>query len=107
MNEGVWDRILRALSDRRRRQILVALGERSPPAEVDIDAFEPLNRVDQDTDRVRTELVHNHLPLLEDLDYIRWNEATWTVTKGPAWDELEPVLNLVQENRADLPDGWT
>lgn len=42
------------------------------------------------------ELVHVHLPLLEDADLIEWDRESRTIARGPNYDELEPVIELLE-----------
>jgi len=60
-----WETALDALADPYRRQLLVALLEHNPQ---DGDDTNPLNvtRMAGEPDVLETELIHNHLPKLED-----------------------------------------
>lgn len=55
---------------------------------------------------LQTELVHNHLPKLESLGYVRWDRETGEVSKGPNWGEIEPLLRLLRDHEGELPDDW-
>ena len=48
------------------------------------------------------ELHHVHLPKLEEAGLIDWNRATDEITRGPQFDEIEPLLSVLAENRAEL-----
>lgn len=52
------------------------------------------------------EMFHNHLPKLEELGYITWDRESGTISKGGNWDEVEPLLRLLQEHQDELPDDW-
>lgn len=102
MDDGRWDRILSALTSRHRRQLLVALY--SPGDDGDVD---PLQTVDSsNTDRLETPLVHTHLPKLEESGFISWDTDRGMISEGPDWDEIAPLIELIESNRDDLPDGW-
>jgi len=49
---------------------------------------------------------HLHLPTLEEAGFIRWDRENDRVTKGPRFEEVEPLLHRLREVREDLPDGW-
>lgn len=45
-----------------------------------------------------------HIPTLADDRFIEWNRDDHVVTKGPRFDELAPVLELIDESRNDRPE---
>jgi hypothetical protein len=47
---------------------------------------------------------HVHLPKLADHGFIDWDQDTQRVTKGPQFDEIEPLLTVLSENQDVLPD---
>jgi hypothetical protein len=53
-----------------------------------------------------TSLYHVHLPELAQAGYIEWDRDDGTVRRGPANDEVAPVLELLGEHHERLPDGW-
>jgi len=57
-------------------------------------------------DRRRIEMVHNHLPKLDGMDIVRWDREPEDLSKGPKWDDIEPLLRWMAENRDELPEGW-
>ena len=48
------------------------------------------------------ELHHVHLPKLEEAGLVDWNRATDEIARGPQFDEIEPLLSVLAENRAEL-----
>jgi len=100
-----FDKMLSALSSPYRRELLVALTDHNPQDDDDLD---PLELLDDDTqaDVFEMELVHNHLPKLEEMGYINWDRDTGQISKGPNWDEIAPLLSLIHNHRDELPDGW-
>jgi hypothetical protein len=103
--EGTFDELLGVLSNPYRRQLLIALLEHNPQDDSNRD---PLDIVTPEggPDVLNTELVHHHLPKLEDMGYISWNRDTNEISKGPKWDEIAPLLELIHTHRDELPDGW-
>lgn len=99
------DRVFEALSDPYRRQLLVALLDHNPQDDHDRD---PLNIVadEVEPETREIEVVHRHLPKLEEMGFVRWNQETNEISKGPRWDEIEPLLTLIHNHRDELPDGW-
>ena len=54
-----------------------------------------------DKELIRMHLVH--IPTLADDRFIEWNRDDHVVTKGPRFDELVPVLELIDELRDGRP----
>lgn len=93
-----------ALADRQRRKLLVALLEHNPQddspvaitdAESDADALGRLVSMD-----------HVHLPKLVDYGFIEWNQERHEVIKGPKFDEIRPLLELLDGHEDELPEHW-
>jgi hypothetical protein len=99
-----FDEMLDALADVQRRKLLVALLEHNPqgdaPAAVagsrgESDALERLVRMD-----------HVHLPKLAEYGFIDWDQEANEVAKGPNFDEIRPLLELLADHDDDLPPDW-
>lgn len=87
------DAQLDALSDGRRRRLLFALLESE-------DGTERLTPIADGGDpgpdeEFRLSMKHVHLPKLVDLGYVDWDREAETVTRGPRFDELRPLLKLL------------
>ncbi|WP_115862923.1 DUF7344 domain-containing protein [Halorussus litoreus] len=102
------DEQFEALAHVERRRLLVALFRGGP------DGTVPSERVVLEVeswagDREAASLValrHRHLPKLEDLGFIEWNQQDRLVTEGPQFGEVEPMLALLDGNRDELPPDW-
>ena len=105
-----FDGAVEALGHRYRRRLLIALLEHNPQDDEDAqDAERALGTVsgaDADEKLIETELVHTHLPKLAELGYIRWDRAEGTISKGPEWDEIKPLIELLNDHADELPEGW-
>lgn len=99
------DALFEALSNPYRRQLLVALLDHNPQ---DDDDRDPLNIVSDDIEPavLETELLHRHLPKLEQMGFINWNQESNEISKGSDWIEIEPLLTLIENHQNELPDGW-
>lgn len=49
------------------------------------------------------QLYHTHLPKLEAEDVIEWDRDTQIVSRGPAFEEIEPALRMLATNATTLP----
>ncbi|GAA0235854.1 hypothetical protein GCM10009000_059130 [Halobacterium noricense] len=47
---------------------------------------------------------HVHLPKLADHGFIDWDQDAQRVTRGPRFDEIEPLLTVLGENQDVLAD---
>lgn len=99
-----FDDMVDALADIQRRKLLIALLDHNPQddspvviadSEDESDAIERLVKMD-----------HVHLPKLVEYGFIEWNEETHEVSKGPNFDEIRPLLELLNDHEDELPDDW-
>lgn len=95
------DSILYLLSNRHRRLILFALRPGENKTESDL-----LFRGPDETEEIEMDLVHNHLPKLEEAGYIEWDREAGEVSKGPRYEEIEPLLDLIESHADELPPDW-
>jgi hypothetical protein len=105
--ESVFDDGLDAIANPKRRRLLIALLEHNP---IDEEDDVPVVIVDTDADAEIVELLvemrHTHLPKLEEYGFIRWNRDSHEVVKGPRFDEIRPLLQLLADHEDELPSGW-
>lgn len=104
-NDVPFDAMFDALSRRPRRRILESLRTRNPRTS---DEFEELSYWPEgtDEDEITLQLHHRHLPSLEDAGFIDRNQETDTIVKGPRFDEIRPLLELMADHEEELPDDW-
>ncbi len=96
-----FDRIAEALRDQTRRQLLVELLDHNPVARPTSEAE---NETRENEER-EIQLIHNHLPRLDAMGYIVWDRSQENIIKGPNWNEIEPVVRLLSDNRERLPNN--
>ena len=96
------DAQLDALGHADRRTVLRALlrADRRDETPVEID------RLTAGDGNRGIQLHHVHLPKLEDLGFVRANRDRGHVTVGPSFEEIEPWLEFLDENRDELPTDW-
>lgn len=98
------DRILTALQDDRRRYLLYHLREEDPTTLDDaarhVAAWDhdcdPADVPDDVHDRVRAELYHTHLPKLDDMSTIDYDERTGAIRLHDPADRLDDFLDLTR-----------
>jgi|AntRauTorcE11898_2_1112593.scaffolds.fasta_scaffold00314_1 hypothetical protein len=98
------DACLTLLSNAHRRAVMLSIYDRGSD-DADPFAVEEIVTGSIPT-RVEVALNHTHLPKLEDHDVIRWDREEGTVAPGPAFEEIEPFIDGLEDNRKRLPDDW-
>jgi len=83
------DDYLRLLADERKRRLLRSLLD----ADGDPVALSP------DDPHERARLHHIHLPKLADAGLIDWDRRDHLVVRGPAFDEVVPLLEAIADYR--------
>lgn len=98
------DDALDALADVQRRKLLMGLLNHNPQDD------ESVKIADSETDAAALErmieMKHVHLPKLENYGFIEWDRDRNEVSKGPAFEEIRPLLELLADHDDDLPEDW-
>lgn len=114
----VNDNAFKAMADPQRRSLLVELHDDGPlrvpeltgvsrelsaANEAFLDEYlsGSVEVADADEDLVRMHLVH--LPTLAEDGFVEWDSESNVVKKGPRFDEVRPLLDLVDYRRVDHP----
>jgi hypothetical protein len=96
------DTAFELLADSYRRRLLLGLLTADQETEVSVRDI-----VEQETlEALRTRMRHSHLPKLEAAGVIRWDREANAVTRGPNFEQLRPLLQLMDRHAAELPEGW-
>jgi hypothetical protein len=96
--EDIFD----VLSNVHRRNLLIPLLESTTREEIAVG----LDESEQDTTDSLIRMKHVHFPKLAAYGIIEWNKQTDNVSKGPAFDEIKPLLELLGVHEDELPDDW-
>jgi len=98
-----FDTHLDALGHVDRRRLLLALlhaEEASLPIELDQLEYETAES------DVLASFHHSHLPNLENRGFVEASPDHHAVTRGPRFEEIKPLLELLDTHRDWLPPGW-
>ncbi|WP_423747175.1 hypothetical protein V5735_21335 (plasmid) [Haladaptatus sp. SPP-AMP-3] len=94
------DTFFEILANTSRRQLLFSLLERDrldddhPYVPTDVNSTDDRERLSS------LRMRHVHLPMLSAADVIEWDHESRTVWRGPRFDDIRPLVQMVQE-RAD------
>lgn len=99
------DELFDALANVHRRRVLVELLAHNPQRDT-VRVPEDVRDEEKALETLQEELYHTHLPKLEQAGFIRWNRETQQVMKGPRFDEIRPLLELMCDHADELPDDW-
>lgn len=98
------DELFHLLSHSHRRRILTRLNASNSQEK---DEFELTELVDGDEfDDEKFSLIHNHLPKLAEAGFINWDRERHTVTRGPRFYEIAPLIDLMVAHQDELPSNW-
>jgi predicted transcriptional regulator len=99
-----FDDMINALANGQRRKLLIALLEHNPQD----DSPVVIAGSEGETDAVERLVMmqHAHLPQLVEYGFIEWNRDTHEVMKGPTFDEIRPLLELLDNHEDEVPTGW-
>lgn len=100
-----WDTVFEAITAEPRRQLIVSLLDAPAEQAVPLPEHAANSNVPVDAGRLRQELVHVHLPKLEDQGFIDWERDPFTASRGPRFDEVAVVFSALHANAADIPDS--
>lgn len=98
------DEYFEALANIHRRRLLVALLDHNPQQEP-ISVPEDVHEGETEVEVLQAKFYHSHLSRLEKAGLIRWNMDAHEVVKGAKFDEIRPLLELLQDRGGELPDG--
>jgi hypothetical protein len=49
---------------------------------------------------------HKHLPLLEGSGFIEWDREADAITRGPKFEGIRPLIELMVDHQDELPEDW-
>lgn len=108
MNEQIsspaFDSQLDAIGHVDRRRLLLALlnGSSEDDGPIEYDRLAD----DFDGRDVLLSMRHRHLPTLEEHGFVDADPDRRSVSRGPRFDEIRPLIELLDENDDRLPEDW-
>ena len=98
-----FDEMVEALANVQRRKLLVALMDHNPQNDTPVVIAD---EKDAETMDRLVSMRHVHLPKLAEAGFIEWDEASHEVAKGEKFDEIRPLLELLDDHSDELPEDW-
>lgn len=98
------DECFDALSNKQRRRVLVALLPHNPQTTELQVSDEVISG--EATYELAIQMHHVLLPKLAEMDFIKWDRTANSIRRGPAFGELRPLLELLDEHSDALPGEW-
>ncbi|WP_335343067.1 transcriptional regulator [Halomontanus rarus] len=99
------DEFFRSIANAQRRRLLVHMLSHNPEDESKVYTGD-IEKSDEELSILLVQMEQTHLPLLEDYGFINWDRKNHEVTKGPQFDEIRPLLEMIVNHRDELPDNW-
>lgn len=93
-----------ALAAIQRRKLLVNLLEHNPQSDSTVVIADSDTEID--VAERSAMMYHTHLPKLADYGLIERDTETHEVMKGPNFDEIKPLLELLDRHENKLPADW-
>lgn len=100
-----WNRVFDAVSAEPRRQIIVSLADVSADESVPLPERAINPNVPVDPESLRRDLLHRHLPLLADYEFVEWDTDPLVASRGARFAEVAVVFEALQSSAAALPDS--
>lgn len=99
-----WNTVFRALAKEPRRQLIVSLLDAEPDNSVPLPESAMMPNVPPDPQTLTLELQHHHLPMLSEEGFITWETEPLLASRGPQFEELAVVFDVLHEKADRLPD---
>ena len=99
-----WNDAFKAVSAEPRRQLIVSLMDSTTDTPVSLPESAMNPNVPTDSESLRAELYHCHLPLLEDLGYIEWEADPLSATRGSRFEEVVVIFEALHSISPEIPE---
>lgn len=100
-----WDQVFRAVSAEPRRQVIGSLLDAPADEAVLLPESADSDHVQKSPEELRIDLYHRHLPLLADLGFIEWETDPLVAVRGPRFDEVAAVFEVLSSSATELPES--
>lgn len=95
--------VFRVLSAEPRRQLVLSLMDAPPHRELSLPEAANPPALLREPEALYSELLHSHLPVLEDAGLVEWDRDPLCAKRGPNFDEAAGVMAALRASADDLP----
>ena len=100
-----WEAIFTALRAEPRRELLLSLRSVGADQSVPLPRSAVGKQSRRNIEAIELELIHHHLPLLADNHFIEWEKQPFQATRGPRFEEILSVVELLMANASFVPES--
>lgn len=100
-----WNTVFRALSAEPRRQVVAALMAEPAQSHLPLPAGANPAALSQDPDALYRDLIHSHLPTLENAGLIEWQREPLSARRGPQFEQAATVLDVLATHSNELTES--
>jgi len=98
-----WDQLHEVLASQERRMVIYSLMDAPRERRIPLPEAAMTPESSWDPKRTSLRLQHNHLPKMADAGYVRWERNPFCVQRGPHFEEVEILFNLIHDSIDQFP----
>ncbi|WP_340097695.1 DUF7344 domain-containing protein [Salinibaculum salinum] len=98
-----WNKLHQILASQERRMVLYSLMDAPKERRMPLPEAAMPPESSWDPEQIRIHLKHNHLPQLADAGYVRWECDPFCVQRGPHFEEVAVIFNLIHDSIDQFP----
>ena len=92
------------LSAEPRRQVIISLLNEPPERRLPLPEAADSPNLTMEPEELQLVLRHQHLPMLEDAGYIRWDPERSCVQRGPNFREVGDIMAILLDSVGHFPE---
>ena len=100
-----WDQLHEVLASQERRMIIYSLKDAPEERRMPLPEAAMTPESSWDQERTTLRLMHDHLPKLADAGYVRWERDPFCVQRGPHFEEVEVMFDLIHDSIGQFPNS--
>ena len=100
-----WNQLHQILAAQERRMVIYSLLEVPQERRVPLPEAAMAPESSWDYEEMRIRLEHNHLTQLADAGYVEWDRDPFCVQRGPRFEEVEAVFDVIHDSIDTFPES--
>lgn len=98
-----WNDVFEVITAEPRRQLIVSLLDTEEAVPLPESAVNP--NAPADSEALKVELYHRHLPMLADREFVEWDTDPLVAERGPRFEEVAAVFEALHTSAGRIPDS--